>query len=202
MSSEELRDQGEWVAGHLSPPGERGCEYRVSTQAAEVDGRLMHLWAEFESAIGQGQATLPMWFARVELRDDGVPRIAHIGFKSLDGQGEPKGSDFDRLRATVMLYYSAFCAELDNNGEPLSRVDRDSDKRIAEFIEQKRTGRRRLKTEDYQRAAQIYRDNFTGNPRQAVAEAFGVGDRQAGNIVGECRKRRFLGPTKQGRKSL
>ena len=202
MSSTDMPDHGEWVAGHLEPSGERGCAYRVSTQAAEVDGRLMHLWAEFESTIGKGEGTLPLWFARVELREDGVPRIAHIGFKSLNGQREPKGSDFDRVRSAVMLYYAAFCAELGPDGEPVFRVDQESDNRIAEFIEQRRTGRRRLKNDDYSRAAQVYRDNIDDTPTKAVAEAFGVGIRRAGDIVAECRRRKFLGPTKQGRKSL
>lgn len=202
MSSTDMPEQGDWVAGELFPPGERACVYRVSTKAAEVDGRLMHLWAEFESTIGKGESRLPMWFARVELREDGRPRIANIGFESLDGQREANGPDFDRLRSTVMLYYSAFCAELGPDGEPSSRNDRDADKRIAEFIDQRRTGRRRLKSEDYQRAAQVYTDNIDDTPTKAVAEAFGVGIRRAGDIVAQCRRRKFLGPTKQGRKSL
>ena len=192
----------DWVEGELHPRTERACFYRVSKQAAVIDGRLMHLWAEFESAIGQGEFKLPTWFARVELRENGVPRIANIGFESDDGQREPSGSDFDRLRSAVMLYYSAFCAEIGPDGEPRFRIDVDSDKRIHEFIEQRRTGRRRLKTDDYQRAAQVYRDNIDDTPTKAVAEAFGVGIRRAGDIVAECRRRKFLGPTKQGRKSL
>ena len=202
-ASDVAADDGDWSAGYLSPPGEQGCEYRVSTQFVVIDGRVMHMWAEFESKVDKDDAGRPKWFARVELDFACVPRIVNIGFvSSPTHQREPKGPDFDRLRRTVFLYYSAFCAELGPDGEPVFRLGRDADKPIAEFIEQRRTGRRRLKTEDYKRAARVYKDNFDGTPARAVAEAFGVGQSRANQIIAECRRRKFLGPTKQGRKSL
>jgi hypothetical protein len=143
-----------------------------------------------------------MWFARVELHG-GSPKIVNFGFFSHPGQRELKWSDFQSTRAAVYVYYAAFCADLGPDGEPVRRTEQDEDKRIAEFIEQRRTGRRRLKTDDYKYAAQVYKDNFDDTPTQAVADAFEVGIRRAGDIVAECRKRGFLSrTTKQGKKKI
>jgi hypothetical protein len=136
---------------------------------------------------------------------EGVPKIVAIGFATRYGfeiGREVKASDFQVTRSVIYDFYAAFCADIGPDGKPVFRInDRTADKRIAEFLERRRTGRQRLKTDDYKRAAQIYRDNFDGTPTQAVADAFGVGIRQGGNIVAECRLRGFLSrKTKQGKK--
>ena len=155
---------------------------------------------ELESQTGKENLEEPAWGARVELRD-GAPKIANIGFASFQFSREVKPSDFQRIRSAIYVFYSVFCAEIGPDGEPVYRMgDSEADKRIVEFLERRRTGRQRLKTDDYKRAAQVYRANFDGTPTQAVADAFGVGIRQGGNIVSECRRRGFLPATKQGRK--
>lgn len=111
-----------------------------------------------------------------------------------------KPSDFQRIRSAVYDFYAAFCAEIGPDGEPVYRHTRAEEERITKFLELRRTGRQRLNTDDYRRAAEIYRKNFEATPTQAVADAFGVGIRQAGNIVAECRRRGFLPATKQGKK--
>jgi hypothetical protein len=197
---EELPPEGSYQKGVFFPPDdpdEQGCGYRVSTAFDVVAGRRMPFILELESFGGIG----PMWFARVELRD-GAPKIANIGFLSHPGQRELKWSDFQRTREAVYVFYAAFCAELGPDGEPIYRTEQEAEKRIAEFIKQRRTGRKRLKTDDYKHAAQVYRDNFDDTPTQAVGEAFEVGLRRAGDIVAECRRRGFLPPTKQGKKKI
>lgn len=196
--------EGTFQSGEYWPPpnsGESPCFYRVSTDFEVVDSHRMPLWLELESGITPDNLTEPMWFARVALHDH-APRITSIGFASeIAGSREAKASDFQRARSAIYVFYAAFCARVGPDGEPEFRVDDpSSDRRVAEFLERRRTGRQRLKTDDYKRAAQIYRDNFRDTPTQAVAEAFGVGIRQGGNIVAECRRRGFLPPTKQGRK--
>lgn len=196
--------KGTWVAGVYFPqnPREQGCEYRVSTAFEIVKGRRMPLWLELESVWQQEDLGEPMWFARVELRD-GVPKIANIGFVSEEGEREVKWTDYRRTRSAIYVFYSAFCAELGQDGDPVPRFDKTSKQRINDFIEERRTGRRRLKTDDYKHAAQVYRDNFDGTPTQAVADEFGVGIRRAGEIVSECRRRSFLSKTtKQGKKKI
>jgi hypothetical protein len=202
-SREKLPAAGSWASGvHFpSQPNEQGCEYRVSTKFELIDGRRMPLWLELESVWRKHEFGEPMWFARVELRS-GAPRIAHIGFRSEDDDREVKWSDFQRARSAIYIFYAAFVAELGSDGAPVYRFDDESEKRIAEFIEQRRTGRRRLKTDDYKHAAQVYRDNFNDTPTQAVADEFDVGIRRAGDIVAECRRRGFLPKTKQGRKKI
>lgn len=197
---EELPPEGSYTAGVYFPhdPKEQGCEYRVSRQAEIIDGRVMPVWLELESVSQMKDIGLPMWFSRIELHD-GAPKITHLGFMSHDREREVKWSDFQRTRSAIYVFYAAFCADLGPDGKPISD-SADSDKRIAEFIEQRRTGRRRLKTDDYKHAAQVYRDNFDDTPTQAVADAFDVGIRRAGDIVAECRRRGFLPKTKQGKK--
>ncbi len=164
----------------------------------------MPLWVELESVWQKDDLGEPMWFARVELRDR-VPKIANIGFISDDDDREVKASDYQRARSAIYVFYAAFCVEVGSDGKPVSRSldDKDVSKRIERFIEEQRTGRRVLTTEDYKYAAQIYRENFNGTPRKAIADAFGVGDRRAGDIVRECRDRGFLSKsTKQGKKMI
>lgn len=200
-STPEMREAGGWEEGEFYPSdrSESPCVYRVSKAFSVIDGKRMPAWLEIEGAVNDENIDQPLWGARIELRD-GVPKIANIGFASLDHGREVKPSDFQKLRAVVYVFYSAFCGEIGPDGEPIYRTTQAEEGRIAEFLEGRRTGRQRLKTDDYKRAAQVYRDNFEDTPTQAVADAFGVGIRQAGNIVAECRRRGFLPATKQGRK--
>lgn len=204
MSSDEIPDGCHGGAFYVDPNDETApsCYYRVSTDFEIVDGRRMPLWMEVEDA-GEGAVSGLGWGARVELVA-GVPKIVNIGFETRHGfefGREVKAADFQVTRDIINTFYAAFCAEQDATGEPVFRIgDADADRRIREFLERRRTGRQRLKTADYERAAQVYRDNFEDTPTQAVAEAFGVGIRQGGNIVAECRRRGFLPSTKQGRK--
>jgi hypothetical protein len=200
--AEELPDAGTWEEGYYgSPEGDSVCHYRVSTQFEVVDGRRMPAWLELESRVTATEnVERPQWGARIELRH-GAPMVASMGFaSSLEHEREVKPSDFQHIRSAIYVFYAAFCADIGPDGEPVHRTTDDEDKRIAEFLERRRTGRQRLKTDDYKRAAQVYRDNFDDTPTQAVADAFGVGIRQGGNIVSECRRRGFLPPTKQGKK--
>lgn len=200
-STPEMCEAGGYEEGEFRPADrdESPCIYRVSTAFSVVDGKRMPAWLEIEGAVNDENIDQPLWGARIELRD-GAPKIANIGFASLDHGREVKPADFQRLRAAVYVFYSAFCGEIGLDGEPIYRTDPADDKLIAEFLEGRRTGRQRLKTDDYKRAAQVYRDNFEGTPTQAVADAFRVGLRQGGNIVAECRRRGFLPSTKQGKK--
>lgn len=201
---ETLPADGSYGRGVFFPrdTNEQGCEYRVSTQFEVFDGRRMPLWVEVESVSRKQDLGEPSWFARVELHD-GKPKIVNIGFESGDGEREVKYPDFRRTHSAVYVFYAAFVAELGPDGEPIRRFDKESEIRVADFIEQRRTGRRRLKTEDYKYAAQVYRDNFDGTPTQAVADAFDVGIRRAGDIVKQCRVRGFLSKeTKQGKKKI
>lgn len=199
-STPEMCEAGGYEEGEFYPNdrNESPCVYRVSRAFSVIDGKRMPAWLEIEGLTED--VDQPLWGARIELRG-GIPKIANIGFASLDQGREVKQSDFQRLRAVVYVFYAAFCGDVGPDSEPIYRIDDlAADKRIAEFLEGRRTGRQRLKTDDYKRAAQVYRDNFDGTPTQAVADAFRVGLRQGGNIVAECRRRGFLPSTKQGKK--
>ncbi|GAA3044205.1 hypothetical protein GCM10010528_24500 [Gordonia defluvii] len=176
------------------------CAYRVSTDFEVIEGNRMPLWLEVEAI---SDVTSPHWGARVELVN-GAPRIVSLGFETrygFDIGREVKVSDFQVTQKVIYDFYSAFTAALDKDGEPVRRIgDVLGDRSIRDFLQQRRTGRKRLRTPDYERAAQIYRENIDGTPTQAVSDAFGVGIRQGGNIVAECRRRQLLPPTRQGRK--
>lgn len=173
----------------------------MSTEFEVIDGKRMPPWLELESvARNRDEWKQPTWFARVEL-DNGKPKIVNFGFDSSCGEREVKASDFQRTRSAIYIFYTALVAELGPDGKATRPLDHESHKRIVDFIEQQRTGRKRLYTDDYKRAAQVYRDNFDDTPTQAVADAFNVGIRRAGDIVAECRRRGFLPKTKQGKKN-
>ena len=184
----------------------------MSKAVSLIDGKRMPEWLEIEAlteVLDRNQP--PSWGARIELQD-GTPKIVSMGFFSFNFQREVKAADFQRFRSVIYVFYSAFCSDIgpdgepgvgEGLGEPVKRTSTAEDKQIAEFLEGRRTGRRRMKTDDYKRAAQVYRDNFDSTPTQAVADAFHVGLRQGGNIVAECRRRGFLSnTTKQGKKQI
>jgi len=74
--------------------------------------------------------------------------------------------------------------------------------RDAGYVVHLRGKSRILLVSDYERAAAVYRDRFKDTPTVAVAEAFGVGSRRAGDIIAECRRRGLLPTTTQGKKQI
>lgn len=208
---EKLPPKGSYQEGELQElhGTDAACAYRVATKHEVIDGRRMPRWLELEELIGAHNVLEPTFYARIELvhrhTAEGkhlppIPRITHLGFRDWAEGRELRTADLSRARDAAYKFYAAFCAELTEDGEPVYRTSIAEESGMRDFVETRRTGRQRLKTDDYQRAAQVYRDNFDGTPTQAVADAFGVGIRQGGNIVSECRRRGFLPPTKQGKK--
>ena len=212
MSGETLPPEDSYVQGdQVEVHGtDSVCATRVSTAFEIINGRRMPIWLELEELTGMHNIRQPTWFARVELvmqhTPDGkhaptpVPRIVELGFDTHPDGPELRTADLSRARSAAYNFYAAFCAEIDSDGNPIYRKSVVEERAIRDFVEAQHTGRQRLTTGDYLRAAQIYRDNFDGTPTGAVAKEFGVKVRQAGNIVAECRRRGFLPPTKQGKK--
>ena len=85
----------------------------------------------------------PAWGAQSRTRgrrsEDNHPRVRNpVGFEL--GR-EVKASDFRAIRSVIYGFYAAFCADIGPDGEPVHRPDDpEADKRIAEFLEQRRTG--------------------------------------------------------------
>lgn len=167
-----------------------------------VDGdRWLPTWMEFETD-GHDE---PNQYCRVELRDD-LPRLVELGWRVREEQAEicQKHLRSTTVTAIVDVLYAMTVVEL-RDGKPvlnLGEENSEQDKKIQDFLYEMRN-ERRLTTDDYKRAAQVYSDNFHSAPTKAVAEAFGVRHRRAGYIVAECRRRGFLSKkTEQGKKKI
>lgn len=83
------------------------------------------------------------------------------------------------------------------------REAQNAERVTAKFVERQRRPREYRQITDnsfLKSVAEVYRDNFDGTPRKAVAQHFGVTDRVASTYIGKARSKGFLSPTKQGQK--
>ena len=133
---------------------------------------------------------------RVELREK-VPRVVEICWQAGSDDREVMPKD---LRAFDFSYVidTLYAAAVRDANSP-HRAGADFDKAVREFIEERRTGRRRVDTAFLRQVAGVYRNNIDYAPTAAVARTFGVKHRQATGYVTEARKRKLLPATEQGR---
>jgi hypothetical protein len=121
---------------------------------------------------------------------------------SQHGQSEVRPKhlrDLDLEQLAQDLYaFEVVDADLDDGTAVWERANRAANK----FIERQRLPRdyRRIDDALLREVAQVYRANFSSAPTQAVAKHFGVKDRMAATYVQMARKKKFLPPTKQGKK--
>jgi hypothetical protein len=167
--------------------------------------RLLPAWVEFEW-FGRD---VPDFHCRIELRDD-VPRVVEWGWRARENQTEIRQK---HLRASEVsdladLVYGTWIIEFhdawrEGFGTLLNNFpgnDEDQTRRIRGFLQDLRSGRRRINTELLRQVAEVYRANFDSAPTEAVARTFGVKQRMAHEYVRRARERGFLPPTTQGKK--
>ncbi len=157
----------------------------------------MPAWMEVELFGFDG----PNAFARIELREN-VPRLVEFGFRSGPDAREimPKDLREVDLYSVIDALYRGFVIRMDH-GRAKHDLDSDSDfsRQIRDFLDQRRSGKRRVTGALLAQVAAVYRENIEHAPTAAVARTFGVKHRQATDYVKQARDRGLLPPTKQGR---
>lgn len=144
----------------------------------------------------------PDFHVRIELRDN-VPRIASVAWRAGPGSREVMQKDLAAgISAWVEVLYASLVIVVDH-GDRMVRVNTDPDsdfqRAVRNFLEERRTGKRRITGDFLRQVAAVYRQNIDHAPTEAVSRTFGVKHRQATDYVKQARDRGFLPPTKQGR---
>jgi hypothetical protein len=145
----------------------------------------------------------PNTWARVELRNN-VPRLVEVGWRSGPGSREvmPKDLRGHDLDSIIDGLYSGFVMRVDHTARKVEcALDMDSEfsREIREFLDQRRSGKRRITGAFLEQVAEVYRANIDHAPTEAVSRTFGVKHRMATDYVKQARGRGLLPPTKQGR---
>lgn len=169
-------------------------EYRV------IGNRYLPTWFEFES----NGYDAPNTWTRVELDDEGVPRVVELGWRVRDHQREVRQSDLreTHVSSIIDVLYAGFIIEVREHEGIANLGGPGSEQQVAiqDFLEELRSpGKRRVTGDFLREVADVYRTNIDHAPTQAVARTYGVKLRQAGDYVKKARDRGFLPPTKQGR---
>lgn len=178
---------------------EDGWWLKVGPYVEAAPGHHMPAWMEVE-LFGFDE---PDAYARIELRDN-VPRLVEFGFRSGPGAREvmPKDLRGVDLYSVIDMLYTGFVIRLDHD-DRMVRYDLDPDsdfsRQIRNFLDQRRSGKRRVTGAFLEQVAAVYRENIEHAPTATVARTFGVKHRQATDYVKQARDRGLLPPTKQGR---
>lgn len=164
----------------------------------EVADHHMPEWVEIET-FGFDS---PDFRARIELRDN-VPRLVELSWRSKPGSREIMRKDLDQsISVWIDTLYAQLVIVVDRD-EQMVKVNLDSTtdlhRAIRGFLEDRRSGKRRITGDFLQQVAAVYRQNIDYAPTATVARTFGVKHRQATDYVKQARDRGFLPPTKQGR---
>ena len=141
----------------------------------------------------------PDSWARIELRDN-VPRIVEVGWRSAPNAREVQSKDIRALDFSYLidtLYTAAIRYESMADRSPDG--DADFERFARNYLQERRTGKRRITGDFLQQVAEVYRANIDHAPTDAVARTFGVRSRQAGKYVEKARERGLISQTKQGR---
>ena len=109
-----------------------------------------------------------------------------------------------RVDAFVSDLAAVFAMQREPSGRVLVVGSEAERLEAAESMSKARRGRGARQLSDpafLERVAEVYRAHLDGNPQQAVADAFFVGTRQAGNYIARAREAEKLPPTTRGRKA-
>lgn len=145
----------------------------------------------------------PNSWARVELRDN-VPRLVEFGLRAGPDSREvmPKDLRDIDLNQMISVVYNGLVIRYDRDAKIVGySLDPETEfsREIREFLEQRRTGKRRITGAFLEQVAEVYRANIDHAPTEAVSRTFGVKHRMATDYVKQARDRKLLPPTKQGR---
>jgi hypothetical protein len=162
-------------------------------------GHHMPAWLELEF-FGFDE---PNQWARVELREN-IPRLVEFGCRAGPSSREVMQKDLRDvdLSQVIDVLYNGLVIRADHDAKLVEysrNPDTEFSREIREFLEQRRSGKRRITGSFLEQVAEVYRANIDHAPTEAVSRTFGVKHRMATDYVKQARGRGLLPPTKQGR---
>jgi len=151
----------------------------------------------------------PETYARVEVSNDGIPRLTELRFTSDDPDGPGiRQADLREVQVAALVedLVAMYTIRIDRDpgGEARAAVTSLDDKpALLRFVGRMRSGRtaRDITPELLTRVANVYRANIDRHPTKAVEHHFQVSQRMAAEYVSRARKRGLLPPTKRGKKN-
>lgn len=185
-----------------------------ATTTETVEGTTVPAWIALEIVGGAD----PDMKLRIEIRD-GVAEVVEVAWTSQPHQNpiRPKHlrqTNLDRMAADLLA--SAIGVKREVAQEVAEKVAQGDDQEISGAVAQLKQARRAARkfAERLQRpreyrdltpaflqaVAATYRENIGGAPTKAVAQAYGVGPRQASTYVQRARAAGYLPKTTRGRK--
>lgn len=176
-----------------------------SDQQVQVGDRLVPASIDVDFSGAGGQPALRM---RLEVVD-GVPSCRSVELVSVPGGRAVKELDFRAIRLAEWVddIYAMFSARVTGPGTAVYQVpggDQHFDSVRAFQAARKGKSARKLTSDFLAGVAEVYRENITGNPTQAVAATYGVAQRTAADYVKRCRDPEvgLLAPTTKGKKGV
>jgi hypothetical protein len=198
----DMPDSTEWI--DLDPHAGR---LRVSDDYVVLEDHWMPRMLELSANGAVNGGADPELYARVEVNDDGMPRLTELRLVATDP--ESRGVAQADLREIVVSslvedLVAGFTFRLDGGqgrvivpaaGTPAFDA-------ALRFVGRARSSRtsRNITPELLQRVAAVYRNNIDRYPTKAVETHFQVSQRMAAEYVSRARKRGLLPPTKKGQK--
>lgn len=197
-----MTESAEWIVTDL------GARLRASEEYVVLEDHWMPRVIEVSVNGAANDGPDPETYARVEVNDDGVPRLTELRFTSSDPDS-PGIRQVDlrdvEVRAIVEDLVAGFTFRIEREeGAPARAVTwYDDAAGHLRFVMRRRAGRtsRSITPELLERVAKVYRDNIAGHPTKAVEHHFQVSQRMAAEYVSRARKRGLLPPTKKGKKN-
>lgn len=203
-----MTDGTDWIV----PNPEMAARLRISHEYVVLEDHWIPRTIELSANGAVNDGPDPEVYARVEVNDDGVPRLAELRMLSTDPHSQGvRQADLREFQVSSLVedLLAAWTVRLDRDDEgnlavgDLPFVGTDAYAQSLRLVGRLRSGRtsRDVTPELLQRVAAVYRKNIDGHPTKAVQYHFQVSQRMAAEYVSRARKRGLLPPTKKGKKN-
>lgn len=179
-----------------------GFEIRAAGTYVLIEDYWVPKWIEL--TVG-GHDLQPLTYARMEMRR-GAPALVDLRFRSPDDSvREVRQSDLREVQVSAIVedLVAGFTVRV-SEGEPIEPafIDTPAYRDALRRLQRSRAGKatRTISPGLLERVAEIYRENVSDRPTQAVQRAFAVSPRMASEYVQRARRRGLLPPTSPGKK--
>jgi hypothetical protein len=187
---------------------DHAAQMRVSEEYVVLESHWIPRILEISVNGSANDGPDPETYARVEVNEDGVPRLTELRIVSSDPGGPGiRQQDLRDVQVSALLedFVAMFTMSLERNDTGAfvrtSIDDADFASHIR-FIGRQRMAKtaRSITPDLLGRVAKVYRANISGNPTKAVQHHFQVSQRMAAEYVSRARRRHLLPPTSKGKK--
>lgn len=199
-----MPEGAEWIVGP-----DQAFRVRASDEYVVLHDYWLPRVIELSANGASNDGPDPETYARVEVNDDGIPRLVELRITVSDPDSAGiRQTDLREIEVRAVLedLVAGFTFRIERgpDGEAVRAVTWHKDAAgHLRLVMQRRAGStaRDITPELLERVAKVYRDNIAKYPTKAVQHHFQVSQRMAAEYVSRARKRGLLPPTKKGKKN-